>query len=569
MKHYLVEETRSGLKTLIYKDTEGKRDIRLHSAYDPVKEAERAAAGFNAGRASVILVAGLALAYHIESLMDNFRECEILVIEKDMQVIELCRSANPDIFKRISVISSLEEIESFFERIDLVRFKGIANYIHKPSYQLDPQFYDSLTSNISRFLSSRVSDLLTRFEFEEKWIRNIFRNIKHMSSAEGIERFFGAFKGYPGIIVSAGPSLKNNIKELAALRNRAVIVAVDTAYKVLARYNIQPHFVVTLDAQKYSLKHFLGVPEGGTVLVADIVSCPSILNLYSGPRVISTTSKYYTDSGGATHRETTPVMDWVEKYTGFFGDLQSGGSVATTVFDMLLNFGCDPIILVGQDLAYTGREIHCTGTYHNDDWLPGLNRLKNLECINQNVIRKRKIKYVPGYGSRKPVITDFVFDLYKSWFEDSASRVPVKVVNSTEGGALIQNTVEMSLKSSPGQGEALKDPEDIIKGIFSRTKGIPSDSLLKGIKSCSEKLDDLISIFESDSLSRADEDRVIKLIESEMLSPLFRPLLRKINIYLARKDLDKDKDRGREMFLEEVRAAAEKLKTFISGSGVV
>lgn len=565
MKNYLVEETRSGFKTLIYRESAAQRDIRLHSAYDPVKEAERNVSGFLIGRASVILVSGLALGYHVCHLAKKYVDCEILVLEKDPEVVEICRENNPEVFKKAIVITSPDGIESYFERIDLALFQGIASYIHKPSYQIDSSFYDEMTKNITRYVSSKVSDLLTRFEFEEKWIGNIFKNIKHFSSSEGIGRFFGAFKGYPGIIVSAGPSLKNNIHELAALRNRAIIVAVDTAFKVLYRHNIKPHFVVTLDAQKYSLKHFLGVEEGETVLVADVVSCPSILDSYKGPRAISTTAKYYTDSNGNMCRETTPVMDWVENFTGCFGDIQSGGSVATTVFDMLLNFGCDPIILVGQDLAYTGREIHCTGTYHNDDWLPGLNRLKNLECINQGVIRKRKIKYVPGYGTGKPVITDFVFDLYRSWFEDSASMVSVKVINSTEGGAVIQNTFETNLINAIPEKSPERSPDSVINDIFKTGIGVPSKSLEKGLIESFVEIEKIISIFE---LSSKDDnkDDIIKMVESDKLYPLFRPLLRKINIYLIRRNIDENE--AKKMYLEEIRISALKLRDYMLSSGL-
>lgn len=564
MKKYLVEETRSGFKTLIYKESAIQRDIRLHSAYDPVKEAERNVSGFTIGRASVILVSGLALGYHVNCLAEKYVDCEILVLEKDPEVVEICKKNNPEIFEKTLVTTSFDEIESYFEKIDLALFQGIASYIHKPSYQIDASFYDEVIKNITRYVSSRVSDLLTRFEFEEKWIRNIFKNIKHFSSSEGIERFFGAFKGYPGIIVSAGPSLKNNIYELVALRNRAFIVAVDTAFKVLLQHNIKPHFVVTLDAQKYSLKHFLGAEDCDTVLVADVVSCPSILDSYKGPRVISTTAKYYTDSNGGMCRETTPVMDWVENYTGYFGDIQSGGSVATTVFDMLLNFGCNPIILVGQDLAYTGREIHCTGTYHNDDWLPGINRFKNLECINQGVIRRRKIKYVPGYGSGKPVITDFVFDLYKSWFEDSASRVSVKIVNSTEGGAVIKNTVEAKLKNALSVKSPVKSPDSIINEIFKTGKGIPSKSLEKALMESFAEIEKIILILES-SAKNDNKDDVIKMIESENLYPLFKPFFRKINIYLARRNIDENE--AKKMYLEEIRISALKLRDYMLSSG--
>jgi len=563
MKNYLVSETRSGFKTLIYRDPEEGRDIRLHSAYDPVKEAQRSVSGFSRGRSSVLLVSGLALGYHLEHLAVS-GDIDILVIERDPEVVKICTQVNPGILKKIIIITSASEIESYFERIDISGFNGISHYIHRPSYQIDPEFYDSITANISRYVSSRVSDLLTRFEFEERWIRNIFRNLKHLASAEGVGRFFGAFRGYPGIIVSAGPSLKKNIRELEKLRDRAVIVAVDTAYKVLSRHNITPHFVVTLDAQKYSSKHFLGVPDNDAVLVADIVSCPYILNSYCGRKAMSTTSKYFTDPQGLSRRETTPVMDWVEKYTGHFGDIQSGGSVATTVFDMLLNFGCDPIILMGQDLAYTGREIHCTGTYHNDDWLPGINRLKNLECINQGVIRKRKIKYVPGYGGSTPVITDFVFDLYKSWFEDSSGRVKVDVINATEGGAEIKNTRELALSRSMSDKKRGESPGVIISGIFRGSGGLDISPLKAGLSSAMADIDKLIEIFEHDNNNMADQ--IIKMVESENLSPLFRPLLRKINIYLARRNVEGGE--GEDLLIEEIRGAAFKLKAYISESGL-
>ena len=126
-------------------------------------------------------------------------------------------------------------------------------------------------------------------------------------------------------------------------------------------------------------------------------------------------------------------MDWVEAHAGPVGDIQSGGSVATSAFDLLLNLGCSPIILVGQDLAYTGREIHCSGTHHNDEWLPRYTRFYNLDTINQNVVRRRKIKYVPAYGGAGTVISDFVFDLYRGWFEDSARKVRCR--SSTPPGA--------------------------------------------------------------------------------------------------------------------------------------
>ena len=203
---------------------------------------------------------------------------------------------------------------------------------------------------------------------------------------------------------------------------------------------------MTLDSQKYSLKHFLGLMDSEAILLADIVSCPRLVESYKGKKLLSTTSKFYNDSEGNYKRETTPVWDWMESHTGPIGDIQSGGSVATSVFDLLLNLGCSSIILVGQDLAYTGREIHCTGTHHNDDWLPKTSRFSNLETINQNVIRKRKIKYIEAYKGKGTVISDFVLNIYRFWFKESAEKVNIPVINATEGGVRIDNTIEKTLQ---------------------------------------------------------------------------------------------------------------------------
>ncbi len=553
--------------TLLYRDMESGKNIRLHSRYDPQKEADRSTDAYDAGRASVILVSGLALAYHINSLKKKKYNAQILVLEADRDVIRLCREINPEFTSDIIIINSKAELERFFESFDISLFRGITQYLHKPSVQLNPAFDEEMTGEIQQYVSSKISDLLTRFEFEEKWIKNIFKNIHHLDGNCGIGGFFGKFKGLPGIIVSAGPSLKNNIEQLKEIGDQAVIVAVDTAMKVLNKHGVSPHFVLTLDAQKYSQKHFSGVESPDTVLVADVVSCPSILSTYKGRKALSTTSKYYEGGNGQTVRETTPVVDWLEKFIPPFGDVQSGGSVATSAFDLLLNMGCDPIILMGQDLAYTGREIHCSGTYHNDDWLPVINRVKNLECINQGVIRKRKIQYVKSFGGKGLVISDFVFDLYKSWFEDSAGKVPVTVVNSTGGGASLKNTVELSLEDALDRKKAKNSPSKIIDSIMSESRYSDMSELLDGISGAYSSLNKITEIWKSDIEEEEKGLRINGIIDDSDLHMLFSPMLRKSKTYISRHSL-KSSDKHR-MINEEVIISAEKLIKFIETSDLM
>ncbi len=563
MGKYRLKDTPSGFKTLIHTDTSDPHEIKLHSAYSPVTESEKAADSFRPGRSTLIIIAGLALGYHVNYLKRKFRDHIIIVIERDPEVIDIVRKIYPVNIKDVSVISTTKEIVSVLEQTDIAMIRGVSAYIYRPSYLLYNEFYDSMLKDIREYISSKFSDLLTRFEFEENWISNIFKNIHYIYSSTPVSNLFGRFKDVPGIIVSAGPSLRKNVNLLNDLRDKALIVCVDTALKVLQKYNVEPHLVMTLDSQKYSLKHFLGLRDTKAILLADIVSYPRLLESYSGERILSTTSKYYSDINGGLKRETTPVWDWVEQYTGPAGDIQSGGSVATSVFDLFLNLGCKPIILMGQDLAYTGREIHCTGTYHNEEWLPKTSRFINLETINQNIIRRRKIKYVDAYDGKGKVISDFVFDIYKYWFRNSAEKVNIPVINATEGGARIENTEERTLKDIfaavkvPG-----KSPEDILKQSLlknSESRNKKPEILLNAVSQAIDELNDLKSMsgFLLNNGSSSDKE-LFDIINRKNISKLIMPFLSRTFVYLARHP-DLSQNKVSELLLSDVNISSDKL----------
>ncbi|MCL2025335.1 MAG: DUF115 domain-containing protein [Leptospirales bacterium] len=554
MGSYQLKETKTGKHTLVFSDG---REIRLHSAFDPLTEAQREAAAFEKGRSSHILISGLGLGYHAGAIKEKYPEAHIIILERSKDVTKLAGKYYPDNIRGAGIINSKAELIAFFEEFDINTFRGIAYYIHRPSHRIEPSFYDELTETLKEQISSRISDILTRFEFEERWVTNIFSNLHHLGSALPAEKLFGKFNGYPGIIVSAGPSLRKNISHLEKLKEKAIIVCVDTAYKVCLKSGIIPHIVMTLDAQKHSVKHFLGA-KAGALLLADMVSCPTILRSYTGDKALSVTAKYFTDLNGNSIKESTPIIDWIETRTKPIGDIQSGGSVATSAFDLLLNMGCSPIILIGQDLAYTGREIHSAGTHHNDDWLPVCSRVKNLDTINQSVIRKRSINLVEAYGGNGNVITDFVLNLYRSWFQDSAQRVPLEIINATEGGARIKNTVEKKLSLLAGKIPArAKTPAETLDEILKNYKASSCENLIDELQKALTALNELKAI----ALEIKDENSFMakfeELAAKNNIRSLVEPFLRKTIFFIDRQNLDAEK--AALTLSKEVSSAIEKL----------
>lgn len=174
-------------------------------------------------------------------------------------------------------------------------------------------------------------------------------------------------------------------------------------------------------------------------LFADLVSSPTLLREPMFQAVVhSVTAKYQVDAEGSLVREVTAGGELAEQVFREVGDIQSGGSVATTAFDMLRFMGFTSVYFLGQDLAYSGREIHSTGTHHNEKWLTLLNRKNSLERINEVIIRKRETRFVPRANGDGSVLTDYVLDLYRHWFEESATSVSeMQLFNVNEDGALI------------------------------------------------------------------------------------------------------------------------------------
>lgn len=440
----------------VIQETETTR--HLASSYNPSKEAIRMipeSANNWKGKEIVLILGGgnLQIYNNILKFLKKNQICIIIDARENLGTFLASNRVN-EFIEFISrpgshVFFGPNMLIPFFSYIDSIpaeKLTGIRTIIHAGSYNLFFDFFHNLEDRIKRTIQGRLSDLLTRFEFEKRWIINIIRNTVYFpekkqqnsgKSSVTIQYFHNRLENIPAVLVSAGPSLKSSIPVLKKLSNKAFILACDTALKVLTGAGIPVHGVITLDAQSHSIFHFLGENLKNTILFSDIVATPPLLR-YLDPRgiIFSTTAKITGSAQGNLIREATAGTEFLELITGPVGHLQSGGSVATSAYDLLRFLNASMIILVGQDLAYTGRKIHSTGTHHNERWLTTISKTRTLESINEAVISKRELRWVDGLDG-KPVMTDYVLDLYRHWFEESIPESGIRTINLTAQGAMI------------------------------------------------------------------------------------------------------------------------------------
>jgi hypothetical protein len=432
--------------------------LPLISERDQQREAFRILGGFKLQKGLLAVVMGAAGISLLQILVEEKKRSggNIIVFEADTDLYSFLKEKLPELFNNVEVFTPVN-ISKFLEYIgetDIEQMMGYRILPHPRCMQLDSEFYQRIQHLFKTNFSTRFSDLLTRIEFESKWILNSFLNIPGLSRAIPVKNLFNTANGQAGLIVSSGPSLRQSLEWIKVNQNNFFICCVDSAYRVLMRSGITPHLIFTLDSQIYTYRHFQGLPRGEKgkfpVLYADFVSNPWVLRQWQGDLIMGLTAHY-----SETHRVITPGCDYIEDefLKEPCGDIQSGGSVATSIFDLFRNMNFKSISLVGQDLGFTNREIHCTGTHHTDIWQSGnINRLESFENINNKVLKKRHIVWGVSIQG-KPLPEDFIFSMYKKWFEESIAKVPMMVFNETFDGSKISCITRNSLNYnsvSPG-----------------------------------------------------------------------------------------------------------------------
>ncbi|GFI31613.1 hypothetical protein IMSAGC013_03010 [Lachnospiraceae bacterium] len=222
----------------------------------------------------------------------------------------------------------------------------------------------------------------------------------------------------PAFVVSAGPSLNKNIKELRRAKNKSFIIAVDTAVKPLLQEGIVPDMFATLDGIK-PLELVETEQAKELPLLTMVTSASAILDYHTG-------KKFFFDEGYIYVRKLFEMNG--KRLEGF----PIGGSVATLAFTLACHLGFRKIIFVGQDLAYTDNKSHADGTFQ--DAMPEENTEKFIRVPGNYEKEVPTLKNLNGYRKW--------FGEYIEWWTKGRETT---FINATEGGARIEGTKLMTL----------------------------------------------------------------------------------------------------------------------------
>lgn len=425
--------------------TEDGRTLFLHSRYSPEREAAEFCDNIEAGDAACIVLCGLGLGHHLKAICRKFgRDTIVLVSEPDLGAIKSAMEhvdlADELTSGRVRILTRIEK-DYLHERLTHVSTPlmfGTCFAVPTAARELNPEFHSKCRDAIVDYASFAKMSLTTLVRNAEITCRNIANNLPTYVATPPTQTIRGLFAGRPAILVAAGPSLQKNIDELAALQDRAVIIAAQTTLQPLLERNITPHFVTSLDYSDLSSQFFEGVqiPER-VVLVAEPKASWKVIDAFrravvGEPRTILLDNVFARRCLGNT-LAARATMD-------------PGATVMHLAFYLAQWLGCDPIVFIGQDLGFGGHVYYAPGVAMHAAWGPELGRFCSLEMKEwERIIRQRNIlRQVPGIDG-KPIYTDEQMFTYLQQFERDFARAPQRIIDATEGGARKSGAEIMSL----------------------------------------------------------------------------------------------------------------------------
>lgn len=398
---------------------------RLNSKYNPVEEAEKWAEQYKAKNLdTVFTMFGLGNGCFVRALTKKLEKDNRLIVYEPSATIfwhALEEHNLEDILQDDRIILIVQDInEQELTYVVSATLTWMNLFSHKrcfhPGYdRLFEQSYSSFTDTLDNNTFNSVVAKNTYSKLGRAIVENSLLNLKHFKNSISIwelEKYLP--RDIPVIIAAAGPSLNKNIDELKHAKGHSIIIAVDRAYETFLQHEIEPDFVIVLDAMK-ELKYCGNMPGFTVPLLYKFEASPDILDNHNGKKII------YSFDGFAGSLYQTINRD----YPG----ITSGGSVTTAAFAVCATLGFKRIVLIGCDLAYDGEKTHAGEV---QDEITENYRKVNLfvEDIYGNKVRSRHDWYT------------FIW-----WFEGVIIQLKnVDVIDATEGGAKIKGTRIMTLR---------------------------------------------------------------------------------------------------------------------------
>ncbi|HEG0445484.1 TPA: motility associated factor glycosyltransferase family protein, partial [Campylobacter jejuni] len=404
---------------------------------DPIKELQAMLNTYNDKYLlyPVLYFYGFGNGILFKALLQNKNHQHIVVFEKDIEIIWIMfhildfsselQSARLMVLQTssldIELFSNFCSSKPFFQ-FSRIYFLELMSHYYERFHEDVLELNKKLVQDFKDSILSHGNDPLDALQGIEQFVYNLPQMITHPSYKELLSKRKGISD--TAIIVSTGPSLTKQLPLLKKYASKATIFCADSSYPILAKHNIKPDYVLSLERIPLTSEFFNN--DFGE-FDKDILF---VLKSYVHPH----TTKYL--------QKNNRNFMLVSTYASFinylklddFGYFNMGFSVANMNFLLAIHLKHKNIVLIGQDLAYAKDGLSHTKDYSNLD-------------KHEGHFQRDKNKYTTqAYGDNGKVESSFVWTLFRHNFEQDVANAKknyyITTYNCTEGGARIEGTIE-------------------------------------------------------------------------------------------------------------------------------
>ena len=332
---------------------------KLYSDH-PLLEAENWFSSLRLEGIKLLYVYGVGLGYYYEVLKKWLKEDEerhVVFLEDDLAVLKrFFEEPHAEVLLTHNQVTVcyLHDIEDKHGVLETLYWSFVLTpflFTSLRSYELEkPKQYEAFRYKISYSTTMKNALVEEYLRYGVGFFRNFYRNILELDTSYWGNALFGQFPGIPAVICGAGPSLEQQLPLLKYLKNKALVFAGGSSLNAVSAHGILPHFGAGIDPNP---TQYLRLTASEAFEVPFFYRSRMQHDAF---RKIPGFRLYISGAGGYD------VAEWYEKTFNLEAEfLDEGHNVVNFCTEIATRLGCNPIIYIGMDLAFTGMKAYSRG----------------------------------------------------------------------------------------------------------------------------------------------------------------------------------------------------------------
>ena len=224
---------------------------------------------------------------------------------------------------------------------------------HLPSRNIFGEKFISVEKKIEETVNNLLIGWNTTRKYGEILNKNSIHNLVSLFDGTTIDHLKDNFQNIPAIVVASGPSLEKDLNTIKEVKQNALILSCDSSVRPLVNEKIIPHMIFSVDYKNMNfdkLKLNLEELRESIFVYWMEANIDSVRGFLGNKRV-----------GVMSRNEFNNAL--IHSIFGnkfcLPGDVSSNSDMAVLT---AIHLGCNPIILVGMDLAFSDGKDHVAGS---------------------------------------------------------------------------------------------------------------------------------------------------------------------------------------------------------------